>query len=439
MKIINKTLLDFLEKGCFKNNNFKDRKNYFESVEKTIYNCGMNRYIEELIFAIKNKLSKTHSSELLDINLDIGVVDSGIYLYLEDPNFQIYSFNSLKMDQRVSEVKENNESILKKAVAIMNSEIKQFEHNKQVFQSEINNLIKKERENGEFKCDYEFFDTTDKEKFSPIGSYNPFIFGRYYPKGSYLRASFLQMECSVRTEESRTLQDKFYTSEEAEEILKGTVEEFKFKFEKTISKNINYFIKALLRNKYGFTSEEFNKIVFIPANGGHVDYNLKDIDNKWKVKFINIPLDVKLSEIDKIVGFLKVINFIEKQSKEIQNVLRFFNFNGSELNFKNGLLSDNWSLECLENLVFEINDRIKESKHMLRHNIYQENFESFSYGKSFFFKKNKSFEYAGNLFERIDYRMPCSKKIRSIMYENGRAISANRFFRILRKSKKAKQ
>lgn len=434
---VNQSLLSFLEKGCFNNDNFEDNKDYLKSVEEVIYNYGMKRYIKELTCKIREKLLESHHISLLDTNLSVGISD-GIYLYSEDPDFQLYSFNSQKLEERVLEVKENNESILEKAVSIMSSELNKFEHNKKVFQSELENLIKEERQNGEFQCDYEFFDTSDKENFSSIGSYNPFISATYYPKVSYMRALFLGMNSSIKDGDKRILQDKFYNSEEVREILKRTIEEFKSKFGETTSENVSYLVRTLLRNKYELSSKELNRISFVPANGSVIDYNLKEINNKWNLKFVHIPLDVKIDDIKKIAKFLKVIPFVKEQTKEIQNVLKFFSFstNENEFNLEKGFLPGNYSLEYLEDLVIRINNDIAESKKILESNVYPESFEFFGYGKSFFFKKNKSFEYAGSLFERIDYRMPCSKKTRSIMYENGKVISANRFFRMLRKSKR---
>lgn len=114
MNEINKTLLEFLEKGCFKNEEFKSKENYVESAEKSIYHYGMNRYIDELTAEIKSLLLKTRKFSFFDFDLRIKISDVGIYLY-EEPYFQIYSFNSLETEKRVLEIKENNNKILKNA------------------------------------------------------------------------------------------------------------------------------------------------------------------------------------------------------------------------------------------------------------------------------------------------------------------------------------
>lgn len=426
MNEINKTLLEFLEKGCFNNEEFKSKESYVESVEKSIYHYGMNRYIDELTAEIKSLLLKTGKFSFFDFDLKIKISDVGIYLY-EEPYFQIYSFNSLETEKRVLEIKENNNKILKNAFSIMVKELEVLEHNKNLFKSELEKLIKKEKENGEFHVE-------EQEDFCSLRSQTPFVSAQFHPKGSYFNVSFLERRFPIKSNDSRIIQNKLYKPEEAQEMLEKTIKEFKIIFQKGKSENIIYNIRTLLRKKYGFHSEDFKKIIFVAANGGKIQFNFNGISNY----LIKIPLDVKRSEIDKVYEFLKIINLIENQSEEVQNVLKFFTFNKSEFNLEKGLLVED-SLDFFENFVIEINSKIEYAKKILESKVYPENFESFQYGKSLFFKKNDSFEVSGNVFERIDYRMPLSKKIHSIMYENGSVISANRFFRNLRKIKAKKR
>lgn len=426
MTEINKTLLEFLEKGCFKNEEFKSRENYVESVEKSIYHYGMNRYIDELTNEIKSLLLKTGKFNLFEFDLRIKVSDIGIYLY-EEPYLQIYSFNSLETEKRVQEIKENTNKILKNAFSIMVKELEVLEYNKNLFKSELDKLVEKEKENGEFQYN---FNIEEQEDFCSLRSQTPFVSAQFHPKGSYFNVLFMERRFPIKFKDSRVIQNKLYNPEEVQEMLEKTIKEFKIIFQKGKSENIIYNIRTLLRKEYGFHSEDFKKIVFIPANGGKIEFSFNGVSKN----LIKIPLDIKKSKIEKVCEFLKIIDLIETQSKEVQNVLKFFRFNKNEFNLEKGLLVED-SSDFFKDFVVEINSKIEYAKEILESKVYPENFESFQYGKSLFFKKNDSFEVSGNVFERIDYRMPLSKKIHSIMYENGSIISANRFFRNLRKTK----
>lgn len=447
MAKVSRTLLHFFEKGYF-DSKFKQKKEEIEVIEKAVYEAGLKRYIEGLTKEIKSELK--YSPVLFNSTLVILTPEDGVYLSIREPDFKLYSFESNSLEDRALELKDNKDEILKRAVKIMNNELDVIAHNKKVFNEQLEKLIEEERSKGEFLSDYDFYNTT-KENFSLLCSYNPMISATYSPSGSYLKALFLDMTFFVKTKyksDCVKLEDKYYSSKEARELLEWTVQEFKSKFESKIAENVIYSIRTLLARKHDFTYNMLDKIEFInPKSDGlkltfkNVYRNPEEYYRKKSTVSVLAPINVKSSDIEKIVRHVETVGRIGNEQELVRAVFKHINIgpvsSGSfEDNLSKGILSDDYSKENIENIISKINESTIQAFSIIESNSYPEGFESFGYGKGFFFKKNKSFEYAGSLFERIDYRMPFSKKTKSIMYENGERISANRFFRMLRKSKK---
>lgn len=428
MDIINKELLNFFQKGLFQETKTLEG-NYKERVEQALFLGGMKRFMSDLKYKLKLELKETYV--IIPIKIEPIFDENGIYMFSRSKDFRVFELNSENTHlQTIEALNFNLNEIVENSLIILKREIEEFVHNKELFNQILKDLISEKREEGFFITEYDFYNTTaEKTNFY---DYIPSISATYYTEGIYMRAMLLGMRERMidkrSTGEKHLMQRKKYTEEEVREVLEPVVQTLIQRFNRELKGNVEYNAVKELENKYGLSGKELSRIKFIESERDSFSVTLERI---------YVPLNVTKGQLAEVVEIAKALDYLDEQSEEIKDILSHLTF-GDFLNFNSGKLEIN-NLSEAKFVVNLLEDELDKVKEIIKKDYIGDIQLQYPYfGKSFFLTAKIPFEYKGNQFERISYRLPGSKKTRSIMYENGKRISANRYFKTLRKYNKQK-
>lgn len=421
MDKVNKQILNFYEEGLF-GSQVSVEGNIVDKVETLLYDGGLKKFLKQLKINLLKRFREEFNTIPATINLFAD--KEGIYLFSRHNDFLAFSFkeDSTKVE-RIESLINNLEEIEASAFEILKRELGPFIHNKNVFQLMLIQLIQEKEEAGFFKSNTPYFEP----------SREVLLQGTYYPEGSFFQARVCGVIESVKEEregfDPRILQKKEYTPTEAYQLLIPVVDSLIEKFKSEPYYSVQIAVRNELAGKFKLSVEQMKKIVYS-----------KDYRDDVTVSFGNIiiPINVDTAGVAKAAQYAKALDYLDQQSEEVREVTRHFTISSTkDFHLSSGILPFTFSIEDAEVLVELIESRLVKTRALINSGSLDLRPNKLpAFGRAFFLRFGHEFEYKGNTFQRYEYRLPDSKKTKSLMYENGKQISANRYFRILRKYRK---
>lgn len=422
MDKVNKQILHFYEEGLFGKQTSIAGSTTVKEVEAMLYEGGLKKFMKQMKINLIKKAREAFNEIPASINLF--AVNSGIYLFNQQKEFLVFGFKEeSSFVERIEELSNNLEKIEASAFEIVHREFSLHIHNTNAFSLMLTQLIQEKQKEGFFESAVHYFSPPEEISLT----------GTYYPQGSYLVAKVFGVMEPVKEEregyDPRILKRKKFTHPEAYQLLVPVVDTLIEKFKTEPFYSVQIAVRKEFEVLYKLSTEQMKKMIYS-----------KDYRDDVTVSFgkIIIPINVDSSGVAKAAQYAKALDYLDQQSEEVREVTRHFTISSTrDFHLSNGILPFTFSIEDAEVLVELIETRLEKTRAFIESGTLENRPNKLpSFGRAFFLRFGHEFDYKGSTFQRYEYRLPNSKKTKSLMYENGKRISANRYFRILRKYRK---
>lgn len=431
MTTVDTRLLNFVQTDLFEERDQHLSVTLSHKLQEEMYDIGLTQFTSQLSNWLNIQLRKEFKSLVQEV--DVIEYMNKLYLFTQDSQYLIFEMaDDLSPVQKATMITENVEFIKEKAWSISEPIFRIHFENKQVLEDALQKVVAEKKAEGVFNNEYPFYKHSSYvgvkgKMYATTDSFTAHVHGVYVS----LRKSTPNGPVAFGKADDSMLFDREPLSfEEAVEIINNAIPELTKKY----NAEPHYYVKDRVMSKLvkitGLPRSVVEDYVVISTSGA----------TKLSVQFrtIIVPLSTDEETVLEAARFVEIMHLFATQNADVKETLRHFEFkNVDTYVLSKGILPLSIDKEFAENLVDIIENQLRKAKEFVEASIKPQMNRLPAFGKAFFIENTHSFTRDGNTFELYSYRLPDSKKTKKVAFENGMAISLNRYFRVSRKERKS--